>query len=126
MNGPLGWELTKLKHLRSIWLYHNLLSGTIPPGFGRFLDVLLQNNDLEGTIPSGLFGEYNSESSAREEKMNLNLGSNHLIGTIPSSIGLSQWKYIHLGKNQLSGSLPTELWNATGLQLFDVKENTKV
>jgi len=46
----------------------------------------------------------------------LNLNSNHLVGTLPSSLGnLNGLQYLYLNNNELSGSIPSSLGNLAGL-----------
>ncbi|XP_062153523.1 receptor-like protein EIX2 [Alnus glutinosa] len=54
----------------------------------------------------------------------LNLGSNHLTGNIPSSIGsLTALLVLSLDKNNLSGDLPVSLQNCKYLMIVDFSEN---
>ena len=122
LNGPLTWELTKLQYLTGLSMVGNLLSGSIPSGFGRLVDIQVSRNKLEGPIPSELFGGHDTT----KESLFLSLSYNQLTGTIPTEIGLSQWKGVLLGHNRLSGSLPMELWDATSLVLCDVSGNKQV
>jgi hypothetical protein len=54
----------------------------------------------------------------------IKLGSNGLIGTIPSSIGdLAYLTEIQLYTNQLTGSMPIEIGSLTGLEIIDMSSN---
>ena len=55
---------------------------------------------------------------------NLNLTSNNLVGTIPSSIsGLAYLQYLNLGVNHLTGSIPAEIRTLMSLLLIDLQNN---
>lgn len=65
--------------------------------------VSLRQNSLEGTIPSEFFDELINMTM-------LDLGQNHLSGTLPTSIGkVRNLRSLNLGDNSLSGSIPTEI-----------------
>jgi Leucine-rich repeat (LRR) protein len=54
----------------------------------------------------------------------VDLQSNQLTGTIPTSIGnLTDMLGLHLAGNQLSGTLPSELGNLRKLQELTLNEN---
>ena len=75
-------------------------------------NVDLHNNQLSGSIPSGL--------STATGLSSLNLNSNSLTGTVPSTIStLTALTLLNLGKNPLSGSFPSQLSTLTHLQYLD-------
>ena len=77
---------------------------------GRNVD--LHNNQLSGSIPSGL--------STSTGLTSLNLNSNSLTGTVPSTISaLTALTLLDLGNNPLSGSFPSQLSTLTHLQYLD-------
>jgi len=102
---------------------------TLPPGTdlstwygintlpnGCVVNIYLQNNNLDGTIPEeiGLFDD---------RLLALHLEDNQLYGNIPPEIGnLTQLNNLFLANNQLSGNIPAELGNIstlTDLSLFN-------
>lgn len=82
LKGSLAPELGKLLHLRSLLLYQNRFSGTIPKELGdlKELELLdLRDNDLSGSIP----GEMGTMLSLKR----LLLCHNKFEGSIPSNLG---------------------------------------
>ena len=56
--------------------------------------------------------------------LGINLSENHLVGTLPASIGtLTSLVSLNLHTNQLSGTLPAELGNLTNLTVLHLYEN---
>ena len=54
----------------------------------------------------------------------LHISANQLSGSIPSSLGnLSNLEFLHLTFNQLSGSIPSSLGNLSNLEYLDLWEN---
>ena len=54
----------------------------------------------------------------------IQLGSNHLTGTIPPELGgLSSLQFLELNANQLTGTIPPELGNLTNLQYLHLASN---
>ena len=84
-------------------LQNNNLNGTLPSALGNLsaLGYLnLGNNKLSGSIPL--------EISNLTKITNLQLNNNQLNGSIPVGIGnLSDVHYLYLNSNQLSGTIPT-------------------
>jgi hypothetical protein len=113
-NNPSNWWGVKvtLGHVSEIALYHNNLSGIIPPDLGNltslfYLDLYL--NQLSGGIPSEMGNLTNLDE--------LSLSTNYLSGSIPPELSnLTNIKYLYLSGNQLSGSIPSELGNLTNLE----------
>ncbi|KAI3723101.1 hypothetical protein L2E82_34449 [Cichorium intybus] len=106
--GELPESLSELTNLEKFDVSSNRLSGQIPSGLCQgtgtsSLKVLyLQNNLLEGTIPSTL--------SNCSQLASLDLSFNSLTGTIPSSFRyLSKLQDLMIWMNLLSGEIPEEL-----------------
>ncbi|GLJ50174.1 hypothetical protein SUGI_1067590 [Cryptomeria japonica] len=97
----------------------NLLSGNIPPEFGklqklRYLSLAV--NNLSGSIPKEV-GQLSSLES-------LYLYVNHFSGSIPSELGnLSRLHEMHLGNNYLSGQIPQQLFVLPNLQSLSLSKN---
>ncbi|KAM5578546.1 hypothetical protein ABKV19_008717 [Rosa sericea] len=100
-----------LKHLRSIDISSNYLSGDIPEtmtSMMRLISPNLSRNNLTGVLPSD-FGQLKSLES-------LDLSRNQLDGNIPSSLSrLNFLSVLNLSYNNLSGRIPL----GTQLQSFN-------
>ena len=98
-----------MPHLTGLVLDHNELSGFVPTFLVNIPELDLGINQLTGTIPASLFQLAQNLSS-------IDLGTNLLTGPIPSEIGLFSGLRLGLNDNQLSGSLPNELF---GLDMLE-------
>lgn len=100
-------------------LNRNGLNGTIPAGIAslQHLKVLrMSGNNLEGPIPHGL-GNLTALT-------NLELDGNNLAGPIPSELSkLPNLTWLDLSGNQLSGPLPAELGKLTALTVVALSDN---
>jgi hypothetical protein len=105
--------------LRSLSVYQNQLTGTIPSSLGllvaiQMLEVAL--NRLTGELPS-IVGNLKSLST-------LEFSENHFTGTLPSSLGnLTTLQHMSLSENLFSGRLPSSLGQLTALTSLDVSVN---
>ncbi|KAG7337961.1 two component regulator [Nitzschia inconspicua] len=107
LQGTLPDGLYELTLLEKLFLYDNDLTGTLSSGIGnwnRLTTLHLSHNRISGPIPE----ELRSRVDPRPLQY-LNLYSNQLTGTIPSSLRLRQLWYLDLGKNNLEGTLPADL-----------------
>lgn len=83
---------------------------------GNITDIILLNNNLTGTISSGL-GELSTLKT-------LHLGGNNLVGAIPTEIAnLSNLENIQLYLNDLEGTIPVEFANLTNLKQLVLSSN---
>ncbi|XP_040371689.1 receptor-like protein EIX2 isoform X2 [Rosa chinensis] len=100
-----------LKHLRSIDISSNYLSGDIPEtmtSMMRLISLNLSRNNLTGVLPSD-FGQLKNLES-------LDLSRNQLSGNIPASLSrLNFLSVLNLSYNNLSGRIPL----GTQLQSFN-------
>ena len=108
-HGHIPRELTILPHLTGLVLDHNELSGFVPTFLVNIPELYLDANQLTGTIPASLFQLAQNLSS-------IFLGANLLTGPIPSEIGLFPGLQVDLSDNQLSGLLPSELFDLEMLE----------
>ncbi|XP_052119115.1 receptor-like protein EIX2 [Arachis duranensis] len=153
----IGERLVNLKFLR---LRSNNLSGTIPNGLCdmKFLQVLdLALNNLSGNIPnclnhlSAIINKTSAISSFQESMgyasdtismnlwvkdkdaeyniilglvKNIDLSSNKLSGGIPMEItNLTGLIYLNLSKNELTGHIPQSIGNMESLESIDFSGN---
>lgn len=96
----------------------NTLQGTIPPSIGSLTQLQALNfttNQLTGSIPASVW----TLTGLRV----LGMGSNQLTGTISGISNLVNLTNVHLSYNQLSGGLPPNLGDLTGLLYFSVDNN---
>ena len=103
------------------------LSGTIPTEIGLVgisqvpnnLVLNIERNRFEGSIPEEL---YDIPALSR-----LGLGINSLTGTLSSRIGLfSQLFFFDVSDNDLSGTLPEEIFNLDKLKYLHIDGNTRL
>ncbi|KDO38157.1 hypothetical protein CISIN_1g046992mg, partial [Citrus sinensis] len=97
LSGSIFLSWVTLSNFSRVYIYDNLLSGTISPFIGNLtslVDLQLNSNQLIGHIP--------------------NLRQNQFRGFLPSSIGnLTNLRKLFLRHNNLSGSLPLSIGNLT-------------
>ncbi|KAG8368962.1 hypothetical protein BUALT_Bualt15G0100800 [Buddleja alternifolia] len=122
MTGPLPTSIGNVKKLSSLILVGCGFSGPIPPSIGllpQLTYLSLNSNNFIGGIPPSIGNLSNLYW--------LDLADNKLTGTIPISTGttpgldlLVNTKHFHFGKNQLSGEIPSQLFNSnlTLIHLF--------
>ncbi len=89
---------------------------TTDPSGRIVLELVLEDNDLFGTLPP--------ELGDLENFQKLDLSGNQLQGEIPSELGnLSNLQRLDLGQNQLRGEIPGELGNLTYLAVLALATN---
>ncbi|XP_008361365.1 receptor-like protein 7 [Malus domestica] len=106
------------KNLTSIYLYNNLLDGTIPSSLFslpmlQHLD--LSNNLLDGTIPSSLF--------SLPMLQHLYLSYNHFSGQLPEFGNFSSLQVLDLSSNSLEGPIPMSIFNLRQLHFLSLSSN---
>ncbi|XP_050378051.1 leucine-rich repeat receptor protein kinase HPCA1 [Argentina anserina] len=114
LTGPLPLEIGSLKKLTNIILVGCSFSGPIPPSIGSLQELIslsLNSNRFSGKIPPSI--------GNLSKLYWLDLADNILEGSIPVSAGgepgldmLSHCKHFHLGMNNLSGQIPSKLFNS--------------
>lgn len=127
LSGPLpvsGWHphLTSLRHVD---LSRNHFTGTFPTNqmsekFPLLMSLWLCCNMLTGTLPNDPieWGDWKKSLDI------LDLGSNALSGTIPSSlISLSSVSELILADNDLIGHIPQELFGMSNLWTLQFQNN---
>ncbi|KAK7387637.1 hypothetical protein VNO78_22424 [Psophocarpus tetragonolobus] len=114
LTGPLPQSIGELKKLTTLILVGCKFTGPIPGSIGKLQALLylsLNSNSFSGAIP---------HSIGNLSKLHwLDLAENQLEGNIPVSSGdisgldkLHHAKHFHLGKNNLSGSIPPQLFSS--------------
>ncbi|GLT33436.1 hypothetical protein SLA2020_080290 [Shorea laevis] len=119
--GSIPPQIGNLSFLRGINLAENIFQGQIPQELGRlsrlrFLN--LSNNALQGEIPGNV-----SFCSTLEV---LNVSDNMLVGKIPNSLetlGMKRLNTLFLESNQLTGTIPKWLGNASSLVQLSLGSN---
>ena len=105
---------------RGNWLSSNALNswhGVAAITDNTVTRIILDSNNLTGTIPS----ELGNLGSLRY----FWLGINQLTGAIPSELGtLTKLVYLYLNDNDLSGTIPIGLEDLTKLQCLYLQSNT--
>jgi hypothetical protein len=111
--------LASLVNLRTLHLFDNLLTGSIPAAFSSLVnleELSLSQNRLSGTIPSTV--------TSLAKLRTLSLGSNRLSGSIPSFLEkLVELQYLTLSDNRFSGSIPSSLSNLINLKVLILYDN---
>jgi hypothetical protein len=83
---------------------------------GRVSAIILNNNNLSGTIPP--------EIGDLTNLTDLQFFLNQLSGSLPSTIGnLLNLTNLYLSANQLSGAIPTEIGNLVNLETLNIGSN---
>ncbi|XP_057433634.1 receptor-like protein EIX2 [Lotus japonicus] len=124
--GNIPPELCTLSSLLQLDLFHNKLSGHIPPCIGNITGM--------GGVkkPSHFqFHEFNVHNKGLELEYrdyglwrNLDLSSNNLSGEIPPEVfNLVQLKSLNLSRNHLTGKIPREIGHMKNLESIDLSSN---
>ncbi|KAG6778400.1 hypothetical protein POTOM_018262 [Populus tomentosa] len=126
-NGPIPDEIGSLTQLVSLSLASNNFNGPIPPSIGKMSNLFLldlTDNKLSGTIPvsDGTLPGLDLLLKARH----FHLGKNQFTGGIPSNLFSSNMSLIHVlfDSNQLSGSFPSTLELVQTLEVIRLDRNS--
>jgi Leucine-rich repeat (LRR) protein len=121
-SGYIPETFCNLSYLRYFRGYSNRFTGTLPSCLFDSLRLLvsfsLYNNSIHGAIP-----EVPRDTNLLAMTY-LDLGTNHLDGTLPVSLGnFKLLHYFYVSYNSLKGSLPASLCNMTYMTDFYIEEN---
>ena len=112
MNTWFGVTLNAQGCVVTLVLNNNNLTGTLPTTIGGLQNLQrlnLENNSIGGTIPVQIGNAIGLQE--------IYLNNNQLTGSIPTELGnLEILNTLHLNTNQLTGSIPPALGSLSGLQ----------
>ncbi len=125
LSGSVPSELGNLSSLETLDLASNDLTGSIPPELANLPNLIeldLSSNEFTGSIPPEL------ASLPRLEILDLSggfrLGGTGLSGPIPLELtNLTGLKELYLNQNALTGPIPPELENLTSLEILNLGGN---
>ncbi|KAL5205791.1 hypothetical protein ABZP36_034000 [Zizania latifolia] len=128
-SGEIPKEIGQLSNLIFLSLNSNKFTGTIPPSLGSLSKLYwfdLADNQLTGGLPI-----FNGTSPGLDNLTNtkhFHFGMNQLSGTIPSQIFNSNMKLIHLllDNNKFSGSIPSTLGLLATLEVLRFDNNAQL
>ncbi|XWS11591.1 hypothetical protein CRYUN_Cryun37aG0012000 [Craigia yunnanensis] len=126
-NGPIPDTIGSLSQLRFLSLNSNGFIGHIPPSIGNLLNLYwldLADNQLEGPIPVS-----NGSTPGLDmliHTKHFHVGKNKLSGQIPSKLFSSNMTLIHVlfESNKLSGILPSTLGLVQTLEVVRFDNNS--
>nr|XP_048330685.1 probable LRR receptor-like serine/threonine-protein kinase At3g47570 [Ziziphus jujuba var. spinosa] len=121
LSGEIPSTFGNLTLLRRLWLEENNFQGSIPSSLGNCqnLELLhLYGNFLNGTIPREVIG-------LKYLSLSLNLSRNNLSGSLPSEVGKMKFLVeLDLSQNQLSGNIPNSLGDCINLVRLYIDHNS--
>ncbi|PON87273.1 Serine/threonine protein kinase [Trema orientale] len=120
LSGPIPTQIFNSSSLEKLVLSFNQLS-EIPEEIGNLQlleELSIQNAGLKGSIPLSLF----NMSSLKI----MGLTGNKLVGSLPDDIcqNLPVVQELYFSKNQLSGLIPSKLWQCTELLYLSMSFNS--
>nr|XP_016466677.1 PREDICTED: probably inactive leucine-rich repeat receptor-like protein kinase At3g28040 [Nicotiana tabacum] len=122
LSGKIPKSMVYCTSLSTIRLKENALTGSIPEGlFGIGLEEAdFSRNELSGSIPPG-------SGKFFESLQVLDLSGNNLTGNIPAEVGLfSKLRYLNLSWNNFQSRLPPEVGYFQNLTVLDLRYSALV
>ncbi|KAL6196105.1 hypothetical protein ACLB2K_031720 [Fragaria x ananassa] len=125
--GPIPQTIGSLKHLYYLDLNNNNLSGQIPSSVGNLSELNyldLTSNKLGGNIP--ISSETTLGLDMLHNTQHFHLGDNQFSGSIPTQLFSSKMALMHLllDRNNLSGEIPSTLGLMNNLQTLRLDWNS--
>ncbi|KAG2664333.1 hypothetical protein I3760_16G077500 [Carya illinoinensis] len=125
-SGDIPDELGNLAELSFLALNSNKLSGKIPPSLGKLSKLYwldLAENQLTGPLPISTSSTAGLDRLLKAKHFHFN--KNQLSGTIPPELFSSEMVLIHIlfDGNQLSGSIPSTLGLVKTLEVLRLDRN---
>jgi len=121
-DSPFPSTLQNLPNLTFVYLDYSEFTGNLTSligdgsGFPSLRELWVDDNNLEGSIPSAI-GSISSLES-------LSMSECQLTGDMPTELGqLSSMRLMWFFGNQLSGNIPSEIGGMSNLELFKVHRN---
>lgn len=132
--GELPLVIGTYPEINVIDLSLNQLNGLLPPSLftsSRLRDLNLSGNSFTGSIPFPNSQDAISTSSnvpvlptQNSSLISLDLSNNFLSGSLPKEIGeLTGLRLLNIGRNNISGQIPKEIGMLHRLQYIDLSNN---
>ncbi|KAJ6982595.1 leucine-rich repeat receptor-like protein kinase [Populus alba x Populus x berolinensis] len=137
LTGPIPPQIGRLKRLKILNLRWNKLQDVIPPEIGELKSLTHLRNPKELAILPELrylylhenrfSGRIPAELGTLKNLRHLDVGNNHLVGTIRELIRLDgcfpALRNLYLNDNYLTGGVPAQLSNLTSLEILHLSHN---
>ena len=128
LEGGIPEELGECRRLVSLDLDRNELDGSVPIGILSLLPNLLEftaaGNKLSGHLDALIEKRLAPDNGACESLKLLDLSHNRLTGALPRKLSLcSEVVEIHLGSNYLVGGIPSEYGELRKLETLTLQNN---
>ncbi|XP_006663115.1 probable LRR receptor-like serine/threonine-protein kinase At3g47570 [Oryza brachyantha] len=121
LTGPIPAFLGNMSALAILALSFNLFEGSVPAtiAMNSLLTFDIAKNNLQGDL------KFLSSLSKCRKLSTLQIDWNYFTGSLPDYIGnlSSQLTWFSLSANKLTGTLPANLSNLTGVEVLDISDN---